>query len=76
MKTNIFGVLCVELPEVSSEVVTSSLRISQPPVQWKLEEPRSQAWLCSALLASASHVHAQCLLSPLPCLCVSWQNFV
>lgn len=69
-----FGVLCAELTEAS--VMTSSLRISQPPAQWKLEEPKSQAWLRPTLLASGSHVRAQCLLSPLPCPCVSWQNFV
>lgn len=69
-----FGVLCEELTEVS--VMTSSLRISQPPAQWKLEESRSQAWLHPALLASGSHVQAQCLLSPLPCPCASWQIFV
>lgn len=62
MKTNIFKSFVRS--SLRPSVMTSSLRISQPPAQWKLEEPRSQAWLYSACLASASHIHAQCLLSP------------
>lgn len=67
-----YWVFCVALPEAS--VMSSSLRITQPPSQWMLEELWSQAWLCSALLASASRAHALSPVSPAPC--GSWQNSV